>query len=50
LFKTMARYGIVRMEKVRRNIRPIVEATDFTVQFGLYAPSRGEHGAGAVRI
>jgi predicted transcriptional regulator len=50
LFKTMARYGIVRMEKVRRNIRPIIEATDFTVQFGLYAPSRGEHGAGAVRI
>jgi len=36
--KTMARYGIVRMEKVRRNIKPIVEATDFTVQFGLYAP------------
>jgi len=34
----MARYGIVRMEKVRRNIKPIVEATDFTVQFGLYAP------------
>jgi DNA-binding HxlR family transcriptional regulator len=35
--KTMARYGIVRMEKVRRNIRPVVEATNFTVQFGLYA-------------
>jgi len=33
--KTMARYGIVRMEKVRRNIRPVVEITDFTVQFGL---------------
>jgi predicted transcriptional regulator len=35
--KTMARYGIVRMEKVSRNIRPVVEATDFLVQFGLYA-------------
>jgi len=48
--KTMARYGIVRMEKVRRNIRPVVEATDFTVQFGLYASSCREHDAGAVRI
>jgi predicted transcriptional regulator len=48
--KTMARYGIVRMEKVRRNIRPVVEATDFTVQFGLYATSRREPDAGAVRI
>ena len=48
--KTMARYGIVRMEKVRRNVRPVVEATEFAVQFGLYAPSRREHGAGAVRI
>jgi hypothetical protein len=38
------------MEKVRRNIRPIVEATDFKVQFGLYASSRREQGAGAVRI
>jgi predicted transcriptional regulator len=46
----MARYGIVRMEKVRRNIRPVVEATDFTVQFGLYAPSLPEHGSGAARI
>lgn len=34
--KTMARYGIVKIEKVHRNIRPVVEATDFTVQFGLY--------------
>ncbi|MBW6487385.1 MAG: hypothetical protein K0B01_14665 [Syntrophobacterales bacterium] len=40
--KTMARYGIVRMEKVHRNIRPVVEATDFTVQFGLYGSSRSE--------
>jgi len=48
--KTMARYSIVRMEKVRRNIRPVVEATDFTVQFGLYASSRREDDAGAVRI
>ena len=38
--KTMARYGIVKMEKVHRNVRPIVEATDFTVQFGLNANSR----------
>jgi predicted transcriptional regulator len=48
--KTMARYGIVRMEKVRRNIRPVVEATDFTVQFGLYASSRPEQGTGTARI
>jgi len=48
--KTMARYGIVRMEKVRRNIRPVVEATDFTVQFGLYASSRPERAAGNARI
>ena len=48
--KTMARYGIVRMEKVHRNILPVVEATDFTVQFGLYASSRREHGADAVQI
>ena len=41
--KTMARYGIVKMEKVRRTIRPVVEATDFTVQFGLYAATRREH-------
>ena len=47
--KTMARYGIVRMEKVRRNIRPVVEATDFTVQFGLSATPRREQGAGAAR-
>jgi predicted transcriptional regulator len=47
--KTMARYGIVRMEKVRRNVRPVVEATDFAVQFGLYASSGRDHGAGAAR-
>lgn len=35
--KTMARYGIVKIEKVNRNIKPVVEATDFSVQFGLYA-------------
>ena len=45
--KTMARYGIVKMEKVRRNIRPVVEATDFTVQFGLYASPRHVDGASA---
>ncbi|HNV57166.1 MAG TPA: transcriptional regulator [Smithellaceae bacterium] len=38
--KTMARYGIVKMEKVNRNLKPVVEATDFSVQFGLYADGR----------
>ena len=47
---TMARYGIVKMEKVRRNIRPVVEATDFTVQFGLYGATRNEDGVGTARI
>ena len=47
--KTMARYGIVKMEKIRRNIRPIVEATDFTVQFGLYIVPRQEDVVGAAR-
>jgi predicted transcriptional regulator len=48
--KTMARYGIVRMERVHRNIRPVVEATDFTVQFGLYSSSRSEKETGAAQI
>jgi predicted transcriptional regulator len=48
--KTMARYGIVRMEKVRRNIRPVVEATDFTVQFGLFATPHREYGVGGYAI
>ena len=47
--KTMARYGIVKMEKVCRNIRPVVEATDFTVQFDLYGSSRSEQGVNASR-
>ncbi|MFZ4441305.1 MAG: transcriptional regulator [Syntrophales bacterium] len=47
---TMARYGIVRLEKVRRNIRPVVEATDFTVQFSLFASSYGEDSAAAAAI
>ena len=47
--KTMARYGIVKMEKVRRNIKPVVEATDFTVQFGLYAYGRHDDGVSAAR-
>ena len=38
--KTMARYGIVKMKKVNRNLNPVVEATDFSVQFGLYADGR----------
>ena len=48
--KTMARYGIVKMEKVRRNIKPVVEATDFTVQFGLYANGQRESGVSAARF
>jgi predicted transcriptional regulator len=48
--KTMARYGIVRMEKVRRNIRPVVEATDFTVRFGLYDSSLPERGTDTARF
>jgi predicted transcriptional regulator len=47
--KTMARYGIVRMEKVHRNIRPVVEVTDFTVQFGLYGSSRSEQCVNTAR-
>jgi predicted transcriptional regulator len=47
--KTMARYGIVKMEKIRRNIRPVVEATDFTVQFGLDIVPRPEDLLGAAR-
>lgn len=33
--KLMARYGIVKLEKHSRNIRPIVMVTDFKVEFGL---------------
>lgn len=33
--KTMAGYGIVELEKDNKNIRPIVKATDFTVEFGI---------------
>jgi len=47
--KTMARYRIVKMEKIRRNIRPVVEATDFTVQFGLDIVPRPEDLLGAAR-
>jgi predicted transcriptional regulator len=43
--KTMARYGIVKMEKVNRNIKPVVEATDFSVQFGLYADGHRKNAA-----
>lgn len=43
--KTMARYGIVKMEKVNRNIKPVVEATDFSVQFGLYADGQRKNAA-----
>lgn len=48
--KTMARYGIVKMEKVHRNIKPTVEATDFTVQFGLNIVPHRKDGAGTARI
>jgi len=43
--RTMARYGIVKMEKVNRNIKPVVEATDFSVQFGLYADGHRKNAA-----
>ncbi len=36
--KLMSRFGIVRLEKHSRKIRPIVEATDFKVEFGLDSP------------
>lgn len=48
--RTMARYGIVKMERVRRKIRPVVEATDFTVQFSLYADAHREDSGDAARI
>jgi len=44
--KLMARYGIVKIEEQRRTIKPIVEATDFKVQFGLNTSSRLEYGSG----
>lgn len=33
--KTMSRYGIVDLVKQKRNVMPIVKATDFRVEFGL---------------
>ncbi len=33
--KTMARYGIVELEKNRRRIVPRVKASDFRVEFGI---------------
>lgn len=44
--KLMARYGIVKIEKQHRSIKPIVEATDFKVHFGLNTSSRLEYGSG----
>jgi predicted transcriptional regulator len=44
--KLMARYGIVKIEKQHRTIKPTVEATDFKVQFGLNTSSRLEYGSG----
>ncbi len=48
--KTMARYGIVKIEKVRRNLKPVVEATDFTVQFGLSTVTDRKDGMTAAGI
>ena len=33
--KLMARFGIVALEKDRKNVRPIVKATSFKIEFGL---------------
>ena len=33
---TMSRYGLVDLVKQRRAIKPIVKATNFKVEFGLY--------------
>lgn len=33
--KLMARYGIVALDKNKKNIRPVVKATSFKVEFGL---------------
>ncbi|MCP4349390.1 MAG: transcriptional regulator [Desulfobacterales bacterium] len=33
--RLMARYGIVKLEKHSRSIRPVVMVTDFKVEFGL---------------
>jgi predicted transcriptional regulator len=33
--KTLQRYGIVELERQKRNVVPIVQATDFRVTFGV---------------
>jgi predicted transcriptional regulator len=33
--KTMERYGIVSLTKVRNQVRPVVNATEFQIEFGL---------------
>jgi predicted transcriptional regulator len=33
---TMSQYGIVDLVKQNRTVRPVVKATDFQVEFGLY--------------
>ena len=48
--KTLARYGIVKIEKVQRNLKPVVEATDFTVQFGLSTAPPCKEETAAARI
>lgn len=34
--KTMARYGIIELEKKDKRVVPIVKASDFRVEFGLH--------------
>ena len=36
ILRTMARYGIVDIEKHHGAIKPIVKATDFQVEFGIH--------------
>ncbi len=38
--KTMSRYGIVDLVKHNRTVKPIVQATDFKVEFGLNTTAR----------
>jgi len=35
--KTMERYGIVELVKTSKTVRPIVKATDFQIECGLYS-------------
>ena len=33
--KTMARFGIVELEKEKKVVRPVVKATEFRLEFGI---------------